>query len=140
MILLAGCAQADRKALDAVSDLGPFKDHSFYEVMEVETRAGERGVYGFAKMVVVVKKGLTKEEREKVAWAYNKAFPKTRVDFFDDESGLENYIKLDKKHPDGPREHNLVYDRGFIEKHRVAQLMQTEKGDWFVTTEPYKAR
>lgn len=91
-------------------------------------------------MVVVVRKGLTKEEREKVAWAYNKAFPKTRIDFFDDESKLNEYITLDKKPPNSPRDPNAVFDADFIDKHRVAQLMQTNKGEWFVVTEPYKAR
>lgn len=139
-VVIAGCGRGDRNALDSVSSLGPFKDHSFYEVFEEQTHANERGVYGFAKMVVVVRKGLTKEEREKVAWAYSKAFPKTRIDFFDDESKLNEYIALDKKPPNSPRDPNAVYDAGFIEKHRVAQLMQTDNGEWFVVTEPYKAR
>lgn len=139
-IFLAGCVRTDRNALDEVSSLGPFKNHSFYEVSEHQMYGGERGTYGFPKMVVVVRKGLSKEEREKVAWAYSKAFPKTRIDFFDDESKLNEYIALDKKPPNSPRDPNAVYDAGFIEKHRVAQLMQTDKGEWFVVTEPYKAR
>ena len=136
--VLAACVRADRRALDEISSLGPFKDHSFYEIFEEQTHAGERGVYGLAKMVVVVRKGLTKEEREKVAWAYSKAFPKTRIDFFDDESKLNEYIAMDKKPPNSPRDPNSVYDAGYIDKHRVAQLMQNDKGEWFVVTETYK--
>ncbi len=138
--LIAGCVRSDRNALDEVADLGPFKDHSFYEIFEEETYAGERGVYKYPEIVVVVRKGLTKEGREKVAWAYHRAHPTSRIDFFDDESKLAEYIELDKMHPNSPRNSKAVYDEGFISKHRVAQLMQTDKGDWFVRTENYTGR
>ncbi len=139
-VFLSACAANNTRALDEIADLGPFKDHSFYEVFEEQTFGGSRGVYGYPKIVVVVRKGLTKQEREKIAWAYHKANPTARIDFFDDESKLAEYIALDKKPPNSPRDPNAVYDEGFISKHRVAQLMQTDKGDWFVTTENYKGR
>ena len=83
----AGCAglnAGNPRALDEVADLGPFKDHSFYEVFEEQTFAGERGVYGYPKAIVVVRKGLSKADLEKVAWAYHRSNPKARIDFFDD--------------------------------------------------------
>ena len=141
--IFTGCAGLDSgnpRALAEVADLGPFKDHSFYEIFEEETYAGERGVYKYPEIVVVVRKGLTKEEREKVAWAYHRAHPTSRIDFFDDESKLAEYIELDKMPPNSPRNSKAVYDEGFISKHRVAQLMQTDKGDWFVRTENYTGR
>ncbi|MBK7935415.1 MAG: hypothetical protein KA956_05790 [Pyrinomonadaceae bacterium] len=140
VVSLGGCVRDNPAILDEIAELGPFKDHSFYEIFEEQTNAGERGVYGYPKIVVVVRKGLTKEEREKVAWAYHKAHPKARIDFFDDESKLNEYIAMDKKPPNSPRDPSAVYDDGFISKHRVAQLMQTDKGEWFVVTEPYKGR
>ena len=139
----AGCAglnSGNPRALDEVADLGPFKDHSFYEVFEEQTFAGERGVYGYPKAIVVVRKGLSKADLEKVAWAYHRSNPKARIDFFDDESKLAEYIELDKMRPNSPRNSKAVYDEGFISKHRVAQLMQTDKGDWFVRTENYTGR
>ena len=139
-ILLAGCVRNNRRALDEVSDLGPFKDHTFYEVFEHRTYGGDRGVYGFPKIVVVVRKGLAKPDLEKIAWAYHQAHPDSRIDFFDDESKLKEYIELDKMPPNSPRNPNVVYDEAFISTHRVAQLDQTEKGDWFVRTDYYTGR
>ena len=139
----AGCTglnSGNPRALDEVADLGPFKDPSFYEVFEEQTFAGERGVYGYPTAIVVVRKGLSKAEIEKVAWAYHRANPRSRIDFFDDESKLAEYIELDKMRPNSPRNSKAVYDEGFISKHRVAQLMQTDKGDWFVRKENYTGR
>ena len=136
----AACKRDDPSVLEQIAGLGPFREFSEYDTYEEEK--GRNGTKWVAKrkIVIVVRKGLTKDELNTIAWTYHKAFPTAQVDFFDDESGLNNYVNGDSFNPQEGRKPEATYDADFRSKHRVATLSEGVNGEWNVSTEYYTGR
>ncbi len=138
VFLMAACgSRPDPSALDTINGLGPFEEFARYNVVIENLEPGKRGTFTETpKLVVVVRKGLTKPELERITAAFMRANPGIEIYFFDNKNGLDNYVNLDSFDPRNNYKTDMTLDDNFTTKHLKARV-QKFNGTFEANTDPY---
>ncbi len=138
VFLLPACGtRPDASALDSIKDLGPFEEFARYNTVLENLEPGKRGTFTETpKLVVVIRKGLTKPELERITAAFIRANPGIEIFFFDSKDGLDNYVNLDSFDPRNNYKSDMTLDDDFTTKHVKARV-QKINGTFEANTDPY---
>lgn len=138
VFLVASCgSRPDPAALDEINDLGPFEEFARYNVVLENLEPGKRGTFTETpKLVVVVRKGLTEPELERITAAFMRANPGIEIYFFDNRDRLDNYVNLDSFDPRNNYRTEMTLDDDFTSKHLKARV-QNINGRFEANTDPY---
>ena len=92
VVLCLSCARDNPELLKGIKT--PYKEYASYEHYGYGSK---KSIISSRHKVIVVPRDLTVKQAYEMAWRFDRAYPGSTFDFFDDESQIEEYIRWDKK-------------------------------------------